>query len=191
MFPVLTFPITGTFTRFISTKTVPVPPSLKTLETTAQASEARQWLGAFRSQPIPRDLVELSFSRSSGPGGQNVNKVNTKATLRCPLDKSWIPLWAKSHLLKSPFYVANTNSILITSTAHRSQAQNIDDCLAKLHRCIVAASSESVKNEPSAEQRKRVANFEKAEKLRRRVYKDRRSIVKSGRKDSKGGGAWD
>lgn len=37
---------------------------------------ARAWL---------EDRAEISFSRSSGPGGQNVNKVNTKATLFAPL----------------------------------------------------------------------------------------------------------
>jgi peptidyl-tRNA hydrolase ICT1 len=61
----------------------------------------------------------------------------------------------------------------------------------QLHQCIIGASSESIKNEPSAEQRKRIANFEKAEKLKRRADKDKRSAVKSGRKDGKGGGAWD
>ena len=32
---------------------------------------------------------------------QNVNKVNTKATLRCPIDAPWIPLWAHEHLKKT------------------------------------------------------------------------------------------
>ena len=79
---------------------------------------------------------------------QNVNKVNTKVTLRCPLSSDWIPLWAHDYLKKSvsaagcpglpmlmfakPFYVSSTKCIQITSTVHRSQAQNIDDCLKKV-----------------------------------------------------------
>lgn len=35
---------------------------------------ARQWLKSFDSRTIPRHLGQISFSRSSGPGGQNVNK---------------------------------------------------------------------------------------------------------------------
>lgn len=35
---------------------------------------ARQWLSKLAPDMIPRDLCDVSFSRSSGPGGQNVNK---------------------------------------------------------------------------------------------------------------------
>lgn len=35
---------------------------------------ARQWLSRLDPDTIPRDLCDVSFSRSSGPGGQNVNK---------------------------------------------------------------------------------------------------------------------
>ena len=41
---------------------------------------------------IPLDKVDFAFARSSGPGGQNVNKLNTKAELRFEIDSaSWIP----------------------------------------------------------------------------------------------------
>ena len=35
---------------------------------------AREWLAKLHSKSIPRHICEVSFSRSSGPGGQNVNK---------------------------------------------------------------------------------------------------------------------
>jgi len=169
--------------------TLPAAPPIKALDTPAQTAEAQSWLTAFRTQSIPRSLVELSFSRSSGPGGQNVNKVNTKATLRCLLDRSWIPQWAHTYLTKSPYYVSSTNSLLITSTTHRSQAQNVDECLRKLHECILTASTTPIRNEPSPEQKKRVQDLERMEKARRRAAKTKRSHVKSGR--GKSGGAWD
>jgi hypothetical protein len=35
---------------------------------------ARDWLAGFGPESIPKQICDLSFSRSSGPGGQNVNK---------------------------------------------------------------------------------------------------------------------
>ena len=36
--------------------------------------EARTWLEEFNADAIPKHICEVTFSRSSGPGGQNVNK---------------------------------------------------------------------------------------------------------------------
>jgi peptidyl-tRNA hydrolase ICT1 len=52
---------------------------LRARSTAADASEeelqeARKWLEQVHAETIPKDIGELSFSRSSGPGGQNVNK---------------------------------------------------------------------------------------------------------------------
>ena len=48
------------------------PPKLSKLETQDDMNQARTWIKDFESQEITRDLVELSFARSSGPGGQVV-----------------------------------------------------------------------------------------------------------------------
>lgn len=40
----------------------------------AELSKARDWLSKFNINSIPRNICAISFSRSSGPGGQNVNK---------------------------------------------------------------------------------------------------------------------
>lgn len=118
---------------------------------------------------------------------QNVNKVNTKATLRCPANASWIPCWALSDVVKNPHYVASTHSILITSTVHRCQSQNIDECLQKLHSLILTAASKYIKSAPSDSQKKKVEGFVKAEKTRRKMEKIRRSNIKQTR-SGKGGG---
>ena len=49
---------------------LPIPPALSSLETKADTASAREWLNAFRIATVPRNMVELSFARSSGPGGQ-------------------------------------------------------------------------------------------------------------------------
>ena len=40
--------------------------------------EARTWLAGFNANTIPKNICEVTFSRSSGPGGQNVNKYGSK-----------------------------------------------------------------------------------------------------------------
>ncbi|XP_035230294.1 uncharacterized protein LOC118202254 [Stegodyphus dumicola] len=50
---------------------------------------------------IPVDQLEITYSRSSGPGGQNVNKVNTKVEMRFHVaSASWIPELARENILK-------------------------------------------------------------------------------------------
>ncbi|KAF5327797.1 hypothetical protein D9619_004936 [Psilocybe cf. subviscida] len=113
---------------------LPAPPPLATLAPEQDHNAAASWLNSFRAlgtndKRIPRDVGD-SFLRSSGPGGQN--KVNTKATLRCNLAQAWIPKWAVPALKNDPHYVTSTHSILVTSTVHCSQDQNIEKCLKKV-----------------------------------------------------------
>ncbi|KAE9403314.1 hypothetical protein BT96DRAFT_815110, partial [Gymnopus androsaceus JB14] len=153
-------------------------------------AEARKWVDQFKNcEGIPKssDGIEFSFSRSSGPGGQNVNKVNTKATLRCSVNAYWIPLWARDGIMTSPHYVSSTHSILITSTVYRSQSQNVQDCLHKLQALLLSIASKPIRNPTSDETKKRVEGYEKAQKERNRKEKAHRSSVKQSRGKGKGG----
>ncbi|KAF7317003.1 RF-PROK-I domain-containing protein [Mycena chlorophos] len=167
-----------------ASNSLPIPPKLAALESTQDNARARQWISQFRATQIPKTTsgVVLSFSRSSGPGGQNVNKVNTKATLRCAIAEDWIPLWANAALKRSPHYVASSQSIQIASTVFRSQAQNISDTLSKLHQVIIDAASAGIRNETSEEQKKHVEDLMKVADARRRMEKTRRKDVKASRK---------
>ena len=49
---------------------LPHPPALHSLKDTTDFAAARQWVEAFRKIALQRDDVELTFARSSGPGGQ-------------------------------------------------------------------------------------------------------------------------
>ncbi|KAF7773156.1 hypothetical protein Agabi119p4_5323 [Agaricus bisporus var. burnettii] len=163
---------------------LPTPPNLSVLDTPEDTEKARTWISEFEGVSIPRSSVELQFARSSGPGGQNVNKVNTKAVIKCSLNSSWIPVWARSELRQCSYYVASSHCIQVSSTTTRSQAQNVDDCLAKLHATILSAAKALIKNEPSEAQKQKVEKHQKAEKARRKSEKMRRSDVKRGRSNN-------
>ncbi|KIY64561.1 hypothetical protein CYLTODRAFT_89994 [Cylindrobasidium torrendii FP15055 ss-10] len=169
----------GQQARFFASRahTLPIPPDLHSLDSSEANARAREWVDAFRKDHIPKSVVELSFSRSSGPGGQNVNKVNTKATLRVDVNADWIPSWAKPNIKKSRFYVSSSQSIMVTSATSRSQAQNIDECLRKLHEFVLETASSGLNNETSPETRKRVEGHIRAAKERRKKEKMHQSAI--------------
>lgn len=87
---------------------------------------------------IPFNELKFSYSRSSGAGGQNVNKVNSKATLEWAIDQSS----AISIDVKTRFkqrygnLINNEGMVIISSQESRSQNMNQDTCIRKLHRMI-------------------------------------------------------
>ena len=88
---------------------------------------------------IAEHEFEFSYARSSGPGGQNVNKVNSKAVLR------WTPACSGSlpDAVRSRFLARYANrlttegDLVITSDRHRDQIKNRDDCLEKLRLMVL------------------------------------------------------
>ncbi|EPQ31620.1 uncharacterized protein PFL1_00953 [Pseudozyma flocculosa PF-1] len=159
----------------------------------------RSWLAKFQDVKLRREDYDTSFARSSGPGGQNVNKLNTKAEVRLDLSqaaakppppgtpdaspRSWLTRDLASRLAKqSSYYVASSHSLLVTSMRHRTQEANLQDALDKLHAHVLEVASEGIVGETSEEQRRRVRALEAAEQRRKKANKIKRSDVKSGRK---------
>ncbi len=87
------------------------------------------------------DELSWTFSRSGGPGGQNVNKVASKAQLSWNLDASAaVPIAAKARLRKAhPGSITLDGHFLITSQESRDQARNREICLEKLAEYIRTA----------------------------------------------------
>jgi len=91
---------------------------------------------------LPLHLVEFTFSRSSGPGGQNVNKVNTKAALSVRLEDLAAHLDAPTldrlrGLASSRLTV--DDRLVVTCDESRSQHANKATCLERLRELIVRA----------------------------------------------------
>ncbi|GBM13854.1 Peptidyl-tRNA hydrolase ICT1, mitochondrial [Araneus ventricosus] len=87
---------------------------------------------------VPLDKLQITYSRSTGPGGQNVNKVNTKVEVRFHVaTASWIPDLARENLLKlHRNQITKDGFIILRSDKTRLQTLNLADCMDKL-RCYI------------------------------------------------------
>jgi ribosome-associated protein len=89
-----------------------------------------------------RNASEISFSRSGGPGGQNVNKLNTKVTLRLRL--SCAAGLSDAELERARGILANRISagdeIVISSDEERSQRTNLERAYFRLEALLIAAA---------------------------------------------------
>lgn len=84
--------------------------------------------------PIPEESLQITFARSSGAGGQNVNKVNTKVELRFHVDTaSWIPAEVRERLkINEANRINNEGYFSLTCQENRTQVQNRKEALRKL-----------------------------------------------------------
>ena len=100
---------------------------------------------------IPLAEFSFTFARSGGPGGQNVNKVNSKAVLRWRVFES--P--SLDERVRTRFVEQNRNRIteagdfLLTSQRFRDQPKNIDDCYEKLRELLVRAAVQPKRRRPT------------------------------------------
>ncbi|MCJ1309997.1 hypothetical protein MMC25_003658 [Agyrium rufum] len=152
-----------------------------------EEDEARAWLNGYSSSTIPRNLCETSFSRSSGPGGQNVNRTNSKATLRISL-KDLLPLVPgilHQSIRDSRYYASSSDALVIQADSNRKQGDNVEQCFAKLEDLIKSAARQTIPGETSVEQAEKVKKLQRRSDSARRKMKSTHSSKKSARR---GGG---
>lgn len=142
-----------------------------------QLQQQRPWT-VPKHIAIPEDKLEFSFVRSSGSGGQNVNKLSTKAELRLDLssNQAWMPAEVQRRLKEQQSNKISKEGVLtITSQEHRTQGMNKKSAIDKLRSMVMDAW-------PRPKIRKQRKGISKAAKARNKEFKKRRSETKQNRK---------
>lgn len=103
---------------------------------------------------IPAAELGVSYARSAGPGGQNVNKVNSKAILRWrAVDSPSLPAAVRQRfLVRYATRITNGGEVVIAADEHREQPRNLTACYERLRAMIlsvVAPPRRRVKTRPS------------------------------------------
>ena len=121
------------------------------------------------------DLV-FRFSRSSGPGGQNVNKVNTRVTLFFDVANSTsFSDTQKKRILKRLSTRANKNGVIrVASQRHRTQNANRQTTVERLQELLrEALKTKAIRKKTKVPERVRRKRLE--EKKRRSMLKQQRA----------------
>ncbi|HEY0028382.1 MAG TPA: alternative ribosome rescue aminoacyl-tRNA hydrolase ArfB [Allosphingosinicella sp.] len=131
-------------------------------------------MGTIEAYQVPEEALSESFIASSGPGGQNVNKVATAVQLRCDVFKLGLAPWAFRQLRAlAGSKMTDGGEIVITARTHRSQDANRQEARERLAELLGRAH---------VRQAKRIkTKVSRAAKARRVDAKKQRSSVKAGR----------
>nr|SVE74573.1 EOG090X0JCO [Daphnia barbata] len=152
------------------------------LDITTIPKEPESKNGKF-SGYIPMDKIQVTYSRSGGPGGQNVNCVSTKAEIRFHLGSAdWIPEPIRIKLAeKLKNQISKEGYFIVKSERTRSQQLNVADSLDKLRNLIHSIAQSLVVPEVSPE------TLDRQRRLRERAARERlkekraHSMTKQGR----------
>lgn len=128
-----------------------------------------------RGRILPGHALTVRTSRASGPGGQHVNRTETKVQLQFdPREVPWIDEGARLRMIAlAGRSVDREGKILISSQEHREQSQNLEAAREKLKALVLKAL---------VRPKRRIATKPtRAAKARRLDAKKRRAQTKAGR----------
>ncbi len=130
---------------------------------------------------IDLDELAFDFTRASGPGGQNVNKVSTRVTLRFDLDGSpSLTARQKSRIREALATRISQDGILrVVASRHRTQAANREAAIDRFVELLTEALR--------PRKRRKKTTVPAAAKRRRREQKTQRSATKQNRAWKYGG----
>ncbi len=125
---------------------------------------------------IPEQELKISFARSSGAGGQNVNKTSTKVFVHWPIGKSAVLSEEEKQLVRHKLAgkINSEDEIVVSSEEERSQLQNRVLAIAKLNFLVSKALYVPKTRRPTRPT--------KASKIKRLESKKMRSKIKAARR---------
>jgi len=90
---------------------------------------------------IPKDELQVDFVRSSGPGGQKVNKTSSKAQLRWHVasSRAFTPEQKARIYARAASRINAVGEIVISADVERSQSQNRADAVSRLNAIVRTA----------------------------------------------------
>ena len=135
-------------------------------------------MGRFVRVTWPKSALEVRYSRSGGPGGQNVNKVETKAEVRIAIADLDAPPQVRARIAaRLASRLTGDGRIVLTSSKHRVRSHNLRDCLERLDALLAEAARPPVerfatKPTRGSRERKRAAKQRRSQKKRDRRRPD-------------------
>jgi len=122
---------------------------------------------------IPEEEIDFSYSRSSGPGGQNVNKRDTKVTLSWNVDKSRVLNEEQKEIVKRVLAkdITKEGNIVLYAQDSRYQQVNKEAVMNKLNKMITNALKKRKKRIPTKPPRR--AKERRLEEKKRQSEKKR------------------
>ena len=130
---------------------------------------------------ITESEIKFDFIRSSGPGGQNVNKVSTAVQLRFDTHSPSLPVEVQHRLEKLARKRINDDGVLvINANRYRSQDKNRQDALERLRLLILRAAQPPKIRKPTKPTRATTERRLQHKKQRSGIKKQRSSISFSG-----------
>ncbi len=124
---------------------------------------------------IPEREIRFTFSRSSGPGGQNVNKVSTRATLRFDVNGSRSLTEEQKAMVRRKLAsrISRNGVLMVSADSHRTQKANRYAALKRFSELIAWALKKRIPRK-----RTRVSRAARERRLRKKKH---RSMIKKAR----------
>lgn len=100
---------------------------------------------------IPSEELQASFARSGGPGGQNVNKVNSKAILRWDLNQTQVlfPTTLQRLRALARNRITDEGELVLSCQVHREQSRNLEACREMLRSLLLEAMKPVIPRKPT------------------------------------------